>query len=308
MPLAGAFGHDVDCENSDVRLVCSLARQLGLESLIPSLTDFRDHRREWLEAIRQEHPHIPADEIQRLPNIILCGGTYETWVREVDADLVVNKVSRFGFRLFAEVKAFREQVLQHPRFQWTERERAQLVHDKEGTSGVLLDDEAAVDVVLFMRILQSCENEVLGILHRTFHNHGCIVRSKMFDGLVVEHGPQAVAAGKTLQDIMEMAEAACEAQGWDVHLVEKPLYGLQDYPIPCLEEARAVVEAVYEALGTAATTEEEEEEEGSGSDLSGGISDEGEDGEEVEDDDEVSASSEANGSVDDYSSVSEDES
>jgi len=30
--LVGKFAHDIDCENSEIRLVCCLALQLGLES------------------------------------------------------------------------------------------------------------------------------------------------------------------------------------------------------------------------------------------------------------------------------------
>ena len=36
------------------------------------------------------------------------------------------------------------------------------------------------------RIVQACENEVLGIIHRAFFDANYEVRAKVFDGLVVE--------------------------------------------------------------------------------------------------------------------------
>lgn len=238
--LAGAFGHDIDCENSDIRLLCSLANQMGHESMIPSLIDFRNNRETWLCAIQQEHPDIPASEIKRLPNMILCGGTYKAWVHEVGAEYLRNEVSQFCFRLSAEVKAFRDVALNHPRFTWTKQERLKLKN--EGFVGDY------IDAILLMRVLQACENEVLGILHRTFHNHDCVVRAKIFDGIIVEVREKEVDTGDLIKNCMELAEQTCKERGWDVHLVEKPLYGLQDYPIDCLEDARDVLQVIYGSL------------------------------------------------------------
>lgn len=231
-PLAGAFAHEIDCENSDIRIVCSLAKQLGLEATTASIRDFRDNRCYWLDAIQREHPTIPEKEIKRLPNIILSGGSYEAWVNEMDSEYAATEVSRFGFRLFAEVRAFREQLLRNPRFRWIEFERAMLRN-----RSIIGEDSNAI---LFMRILQACENEVLSIVQRTFHECGCIVRSKLFDTILVERGPQTVDAKATIQDVIERTENMCATHGWDVHLVEKPLFGMEDDAIPCVEEARAV--------------------------------------------------------------------
>ena len=68
------------------------------------------------------------------------------------------------------------------------------------------------------------------------------MRSKLFDSVLVELGPQAVDAGATIQDVMERTENVCATHGWDIHLVEKRLFGLEDFAIPCVEEARAVLD------------------------------------------------------------------
>jgi hypothetical protein len=70
-PLTGAFAHYVDSENSDIRLLCSLAAQLGFDALIPSLKDYQNYRDMWIEAIQQEHPDISKTVIKYLPNTIL---------------------------------------------------------------------------------------------------------------------------------------------------------------------------------------------------------------------------------------------
>jgi hypothetical protein len=81
-PLVGEFAHDIDCENSEIRLVCSLATQLDLKDLIPIMFDYRDNRQEWLNRITDLHDVSQANA-KRLPNIILSGGRYETWLRNM---------------------------------------------------------------------------------------------------------------------------------------------------------------------------------------------------------------------------------
>jgi len=43
-------------------------------------------------------------------------------------------------------------------------------------------------------------------------------------------------------------EKGCKEMGWDVKLVEKPLYGLQDEPITAVEEARSMLHAVKKSV------------------------------------------------------------
>ena len=67
-----------------------------------------------------------------------------------------------------------------------------------------------------------------------------IVRAKVFDGLIVEPsctGPSSAALRQVLAD----ATAACDLQGWNVLLLEKPLYGLQDQHLSTISAAREVM-------------------------------------------------------------------
>ena len=119
--------------------------------------------------------------------------------------------------------------MSHGRFQWTNIEREKL--RKEGKS------DGEIDNVLMPRIVQCCENEVLGIVHRSFEDNGWRVRAKVFDGLIAED-PSRI---KNLSDALKAAEKACLSRGWDVRLIEKPLYHLHDEPIKTVQEARDVV-------------------------------------------------------------------
>jgi hypothetical protein len=172
--LVGKFGHDIDCENSEVRLICSLASQLGLESLIPTLINYRDNRQEWLRDIAASHGVSEADA-KRLPTIILSGGRYETWLIAMEKSQQRGRIPSFVFELYAEIRALCDQLLCHPRFQWTSIERKNM--KKEGKP------EKAIDSVMMPRIVQACENEVLGIIHRSFEEQGWRVRAQIFDGI-----------------------------------------------------------------------------------------------------------------------------
>jgi hypothetical protein len=234
-PLTGAFCHYVDCVNSDIQLLCSLGKQTGVESLIPTITDYRNFRDKWLEAIHHEHPDTSPDEVKRLVNIILFGGSYDSWLKQVGED-PSSKVKRFTFRLHAETRAIRDQLLNHPRFQWVEQERHEL--EQKGLTG------ESVKMVLFQRILHSCENVVVGIVHRTFHNSGWRVRAKLFDAVLVERGPMVE---QDLNRTMALAQQSCSSMGWDVTLVEKSLFGRQHDPLGTIVDARTIVSAVQAA-------------------------------------------------------------
>lgn len=238
--LVGKFAHDIDCENSEFRLVCSLASQLGLEELIPTIIDYRDNRKEWLERIASVH-HVSESDAKRLPNIIMSGGRYETWLRAMGTEassirckpLQAKELKSFVYKLYAETHAIRDQLLGHGRFQWTSIEREKL--KKEGRR------DREIDSVLMPRIVQCCENEVLGIIHRSFEDIGWRVRAKVFDGLITEDPSRTM----NLSDALKAAEAACLSRGWNVRLIEKPLHGLQDEPIKTIQQARNVIDRRY---------------------------------------------------------------
>jgi hypothetical protein len=232
-PLVGEFAHDIDCENSEVRLVCSLATQLDLKELIPIIFDYCENRKKWLARIADLHNATHADA-KRLPNIILSGGRYETWLRNMGLHPAAatpsplrKQVKNFVFELYSQIHAFRDQLLHHPRFKWTSIDREKLRQD--GIS------DAAIDNKIMPRIIQCCENEVLSIMHRSFFNQGWLVRAKVFDGLIAESGPHG---SSSIGVAMKAAEDECHAQGWDIRLLEKPLYGQQDELIQTIVEAR----------------------------------------------------------------------
>lgn len=239
--LCGAFCHYIDCENSEVAILCSLAKQLGLDSLIPTLNDYCAHRNKWIDAIQQQHQAATHDEVKRLVNIILNGGSYHQWLQQVNEESV-NKVRRFAFRLEAEAKIIRDQLLQHPRFHWTQIERDYLRMDASS-------NDETMKSILYQRILHSCENEVLQIMHRTFNNKGWLVRAKIFDSVLIECGSKSEPKNDdmSVKDTMRVVEKICAEHGWSIKLVEKPLFGLQGKQIVAAEEARAILHAVQRA-------------------------------------------------------------
>ena len=236
-PLVGKFAHDIDCENSEVRLLCSLAKQMDFEQLIPTLFDYRDNRKSWLEKISLCHG-VSESDAKRLATIIINGGRYETWIRLVgqegcgsneDSQSCRKYLKSFVFRLSGEVRALRDHLLLHPRFRWTQIDREKL--KKEGMG------DGAISNLLLPRIVQACENEVLGIIHQSFSQDGWIVRAKVFDGVIVEPGS---APRASLFDVMKGIEIFCLLRGWDIRLIEKPLHGHQMEPIRTLVDARKI--------------------------------------------------------------------
>ena len=231
--LVGSFAYDVDCENSEYRLICSLASQLSLEHLVPTIMSYRDQRESHLDMICRQHL-VSIEDAKRLPNIILSSGVYKTWLRIVNrTSHGVDPVRRFATNLAVEIRALRHELLKHPRFGWTAMDREHL--RSKGKS------DGAIDALLLPRIVQSCENEVLGIIHRSFHRSLWIIRAKVFDGLIIEPHPACIDAALGLKQALADATTACALQGWNVVLLEKPLHGLQDQPLKAITEAREVM-------------------------------------------------------------------
>ena len=75
--MVGAFAHDIDCANSEFRLLCSLATQLGLQRLVPTFFKYVKGRDEYLEKIARLHD-VSVDDAKRLPNIVISGGQCES--------------------------------------------------------------------------------------------------------------------------------------------------------------------------------------------------------------------------------------
>ena len=74
--------------------------------------------------------------------------------------------------------SFRNVLLQHTRFKWISVERQKLESNGVKKGG-------AIDTTLLLRSVQSCKNEVLGIIHRSFYENIWRVHAKFFDGVIV---------------------------------------------------------------------------------------------------------------------------
>ena len=74
--------------------------------------------------------------------------------------------------------------------------------------------------------MQTCENEVLGIVDRVFFDLGWDTLALVFDGLIVE--PVEGCRPLALADVLARAKEAGKARGWDIELADKPLHGLQE--------------------------------------------------------------------------------
>ena len=232
--LVGKFAYDIDCANSEIRLICSLAQQLDKTYLIRHVFDYRDRRDQWLDKIEQAHG-VDRSTAKRLVNIIASGGAYQDWLRQIKKKWQSDgDIKDFCFKLRLEIDALRDQLVQHPKFKWTELEREKMKREEKPLS--------QIERNLMPRIIQSCENDVLGIIHRTFAQNKWFVRAKVFDGLIVEPSPDT---SLDLSEMNQKCEAACRYFGWDVKLVEKPLHGMTEQP-SSIEEARAVVRSLVD--------------------------------------------------------------
>ena len=76
----GEQGYDIDCENGDFRLIASGAALISCAGLVPSVSDYIEHRNEHLAEICALHG-CETGVAKRLPNIVGNGGTYYTWLR-----------------------------------------------------------------------------------------------------------------------------------------------------------------------------------------------------------------------------------
>ena len=84
----------------------------------------------------------------------------------------------------------------------------------------------------FSLVTQELQDSVLGEIDRSFQEQGWSVPSLIFDGLHVDHRDDA-----DLEVAIRVAERRVfERTSYRIRLLEKPLYGLQDAPIPGLTE------------------------------------------------------------------------
>ena len=124
--------------------------------------DYRENHSEWLE------------RNTRLVNIVLSRGRYETRLNcncffTLKKKKKVHSLNNFIIRLYSEIGVLHDQFLNHPRLKWTKVEEDKLLKDGK--------PKGIIPCVLIPLIVQYCDNEVFGIIHCTFHQNVCIVRS-----------------------------------------------------------------------------------------------------------------------------------
>lgn len=242
--LVGAFAREIQCENSEIRTLCSLAEQLKLANLVKTFLSYRDKPKEYHDVIRRVHG-VTEQQAMKLPLFILNGASYRQWLSTLKLE-DNNKgcpdraaLDKFILGLQTEIGAVRDEIFKHPRFQWVLRDREKQLLSNQSCS--------SVDAANFFRIMQDCQNEVLGLIHRSFVNSRWIVRCKIFDKILIEKCPASpkdiaeTSEAENLENRLFQIEKLCATFGWDVKLVETQLYGLQDQPIKILEEAIAIM-------------------------------------------------------------------
>ena len=226
--LVGEYAHDIDCENSEYRLILSLACKHGIS--MPCVRSYCAERKAWLEMIANAH-NVVESVAKRLPNIVASGGQYRTWLRQIEqVNHVDGALLKWTRSLQKEMQELEQVLVEHEDFAWLNGEKERRLRDGKSAS-------------LMPCIVRHCENTVLGIVHRCFFDQHWDVMAKIFDGLIAE--PLAgVSAPCSLTTAMRKAEHACLNAGWHVKLVEKPLHGKQEDEIPTVQSARqALAEA-----------------------------------------------------------------
>lgn len=231
--LVGEFAHDIDCENSEFRLIWSLAKRYGHQLNV--IESYCTHRQVFLDRIVQAHG-VDLAAAKRLPNIIASGGQYRTWMRQHDVTSENGQLRALVSRMHEEIRVLHDDLVRRNEFAWLDAERQHM-----------RDSGKREPFNLMPAIVRSSERKVLQVVHRCFFEHQWDVLALVFDGLIAE--PREKTATKSLVQIMQLAEHQCLQTGWIVKLVEKPLYGLQDAPVKTIVDAYCVVREACSDLG-----------------------------------------------------------
>ena len=252
----GLKAHDIDCENGDYRLIASGAAQISRLALVPSVSDYIEHRDEHLKEICALHG-CEKGVAKRLPNIVGNNGTYYTWLRNNDLEpqptsafngkrcktfLPEDKCRSGEPNMTRELRALRDVVSEHPRYTAQVAAKREQLERRDG------GPQSRHATSLWSNIVQTWEDTVLGIVDETLFGLGWDVWALVFDGVMV--APSAACTEPDLKTAMGKAQVACEQRGWRIVLAEKPLRGLQDETPKTIVKARAALTnwAVRQAL------------------------------------------------------------
>jgi hypothetical protein len=225
----GKWGHDIDIANCHVSLMYQLGesyhtwpehngsvRALTLDTM-KMLYSERSH---FIDLIADTHL-LDKDE-DRYPgyrkNIckplfmrILYGGTYDTWLRE--HNLFFGPRSPHIVRLEEEVSNLRRVILKSKRFaEISGRERVS--QERSGKQSEASERGA------FAKIAQHLECTVLLCIRDYLMQNGWKIHSLIFDGLIVEHRPDATIDFESLEAYIE------KHTQFKITVAEKPLFNV----------------------------------------------------------------------------------
>ena len=260
--LVGSFAHWITTtgqqqQDMGVVILCSLADMAHASHLIPSWLDYQQHATAWCEFIQQVHGGVSREQAQLLPQILLQGGTYETWKQAMDEqtettipssnDESWTSLQTFVLRLATEWRALRDVVLALPQYAWAQLDKAALLASHDCAPAVIPN-------ICLARIMQACERDIWTLVGHVAQAQGWTIRAKLVDGLLVE----APSMAGPLANVLSLAEAAVKSRGWGIGLVEGPCFGLFHYkePMPLLQRAQKAMEDVLDESGREGTGRE----------------------------------------------------
>ena len=250
----GEFVHDGDCENGDYRLIASRAAADGFAHLVPSVFDFIEHRPEYINEICELRHGCDKDAAKRVGNVVGNGGRYYTWLRNYGLEtpggglkafhgkrcktfLPVDKCGADEPNMERELRQLREAYFVHPRY----REHVDVKRrELEVRDGQKLPKHATS---LWSNLVQTWEDEVLGIIDETLFGLGWDTWYLAYDGLAAAPSPDRCCDELNFEAALQTAQVACRSKGWEyVQLTEKPLHGKHEEMPKTIIKAREAIE------------------------------------------------------------------
>lgn len=238
--LVGSIAYDIDSKNSDPHLLLGIIEDAGLEHVAPRVRDYVESRKAWIAKIVRVHG-VNECTAKRLPNRVMNGGRYRSWLVDNGLPWDGPKVREI-VELQEQMLKLRAAIFKHAKYEAyvaSERERVERKKSKK------TDDE--VDRSIQSSIVQRAENAMLQAAMRAFFDAGWDILAAIFDGFI---GSPATDDALPLDQAIARAEAACRGNPVlkYVEFTDKPLYGTQDDPIKTITNARDAVRAFNESV------------------------------------------------------------
>ena len=219
--LIGHVGHDIDIENSlpslTVQWLDKLV-ELGKADLSSEdfalLKEYVNNRSSWLNNIQEFHK-CDRDSAKNLVLVTMFGGDPK-WHLKKHATLNTDRTFPRLQQLVEELASVRRKVVT---FQNQLPKYRKLYDRKLKEKG---SEEAALRSA-FSIYTQEIEDCVMEKIREYIWSQGIDIFSLIHDGLIIS---------ACSDELLRGAEDHIAQCGWHIRLVEKPLHGLQDQPIP----------------------------------------------------------------------------